>query len=36
MEYYGFNRERLIGGSYGKVLRVSLMCYYNEIEDALD
>jgi hypothetical protein len=39
MESYGFftmNRERLIGRIYGRVLRVSFMFYYDEIEDVLD
>jgi hypothetical protein len=39
MESYGFftiNRKRLIGRIYGRVLRVSLMFYYDGIEDALD
>jgi hypothetical protein len=39
MESYGFfamNRERLIGRIYGRVLRVSLMFCYDEIEDTLD
>jgi hypothetical protein len=39
MESYGFftiNRERLIGRRHGRVLRVSLMFYYDEIKDALD
>jgi hypothetical protein len=39
MESYGFftlNRERLIGHIYGRVLRVSLMFYYDGIKDALD
>jgi hypothetical protein len=39
MEFYGFftiNRERLIGRIYGRVLRVSLMFCYDEIEDTLD
>jgi hypothetical protein len=39
MESYGsfvINRERLIGRIYGRVLRVSLMFYYDEIKDALD
>jgi hypothetical protein len=39
MKSYGvfiIYRERLIGCSYGRVLRVSLMFYYDEIEDALD
>jgi hypothetical protein len=39
MESYSFftmNRERLIGRIYGRVLRVSLMFHYDEIEDTLD
>jgi hypothetical protein len=39
MESYGFftmNRERLIGHIYGRVLRVSLIFYYDRIENALD
>jgi hypothetical protein len=39
MESYGFftiNTERLIGRIYGRVLRVSLMFCYDEIQDALN
>jgi hypothetical protein len=39
MESYGFftmNRERLIGRIDGRVLRVSFMFYYDEIENDLD
>jgi hypothetical protein len=38
MESYGFfiiNRECLIGRIYERVLRVSLMFYYDEVKDAL-
>jgi hypothetical protein len=39
MEYYGFcriNMKHLIGHSYGRVLRVSLIFCYKKIEDTLD